>query len=288
MLKELLRFLRPASVSRIVFERTGDTITGLPRGIFTTNPDGTDCRQIRSTGDSPKWSPDGRWISFVEKTEDNGWLHSVFVMKANGQNARRLTFHHDVTATPGSWSPDSSRLAYSLWLWQEKKYELCIVEVATGSWKHVLYSDDDIYPIWAPSNKIIIRQFNAPGGPRLFEVNPDGKGFHPCPIFEPGDDEPTWMFDGTKVAFVGNEGLTVMNDDGSGRKVIRSALAPLQCAFSPDGLSIAYSTSRETPGSGFEIFIVNLNDEVKRRLVANPLKGDKEVDSRCLSWSPWL
>ena len=288
MLKELLRFVRPTPASLIVFERTGDIITGLPRGIFTISPDGTDCRQIRSTGESPKWSPDGRWISFVEQTEDNGWLHSVFVMKANGQSPRRLTFHHDVSATPGSWSPDSSRLAYSLWLWQEKKYELCIVEVATGKWSHVLRSDDDIYPIWAPSNKIIFRQFGVPGGPRLFEVNPDGKGFEPCAIFEPGDDDPAWMFDGSKVAFVGNEGLTVMNGDGSGRKIIRSARGPLQCALSPDGLSVVYSTSRETRSSGFEIFIVNLNDEVKRKLVANPLKGNKEVDSRYVSWSPWL
>jgi Tol biopolymer transport system component len=287
LLKELLRLVRPAPVSRIVFERTGETIPGLPRGIFTISPDGTDCRQLWSKGDSPKWSPDGRWISFIESTKDNGWLHSVFVMKANGQSPRRLTFHHDVAATAGSWSPDSSRLVYSLWLWQEKKNELCIVDVASGNWKHVLYSDDDMYPIWAPTNKIIFRQVNASGGLQLFEVNPDGTGFQPCPIFEEGDDEPTWTLDGSKVVFIGNEGLTVMNGDGSNRMVVRSAPEPVQCAISPDGLSVAYS-SQETRGSGFEIFTINLNDEVKRRLVANPMKGDKEIDSRGLSWSPWL
>jgi Tol biopolymer transport system component len=288
MLKELFGLVRPTPGSRIVFERTGDTISGLPHGIFTISPDGSDCRQIRPTGESPKWCPDGRSIAFVEQTEDNGWLHSVFVMKADGRNARRLTFHHDVTATPGSWSPDSSRLAYSLWLWKEKKYELCIVNEKTGNWKHVLYSEDGIYPIWAPSNKIVFRQFGKSGGPRLFEVNPNGEGLQPSPIFEPGDDEPTWMFDGSKVAFISEEGLAVMNGDGSARNVIRAARGALQCALSPDGLSAVYSSSRETPNSGFELFIVNLKDESKRKLIANPMKGDKEVDSRCASWSPWL
>src|SRR6266404_2665459 len=214
MLKELPSLIRRTDRSRIAFERTGDTIAGLPRGIFTINPDGTDCRQIRATGDSPKWSPDGRWISFVEQTEDNGWLHSVFVMRADGQKARRLTFHHDVTATPASWSSDSRYLAYSLWLWQEKKYQLCIFELDTGNWKHVLYSDDGIYPVCAPSNKIVFRQFGGSGGPGLFEVNSGREGFQLCPMFEPGDDEPAWTCDEQKVAFVSNEGLTVMNGDG--------------------------------------------------------------------------
>jgi Tol biopolymer transport system component len=274
--------------SRIVFERTGETISGLPKGIFTIKPDGSDCQQIRAKGESPKWSPDGRWIAFVEQTQDNGWLHSVFIMKPDGQNARRLTSHHDVTATPGAWSPDSKCLAYSLWLWQEKKYQLCIVEVETGRWKHVCYSDDEIYPVWSPLNKIVFRQFGKPGGHRLFEVNPDGQGFQPCPMFESGDDEPVWMWDGSRLVFGSNDGLVVMNGDGNGRRIIRSPQGALQWAMSPDGENVVYSSSRETSNAGFELFIVNLKDESKRKLVANPMKGNKEVDSRYVSWSPWL
>lgn len=286
MFKNLFQALKHAPYSRIVFERTGDTITGLPRGIFTINPDGTDCRQIREKGDSPKWSPDGRWIAFAEQTEDNGWLHSVFVMKPDGQGARRLTFHHDVTATPGTWSPDSRRLVYSLWLWQEKKYQLCIVELESGKWKSILSSEDEIYPIWSPSNKIIFRQFG--GGVQLYEVNPDGEGLQRCPLFELGDDDPAWTFDGKKIAFISNEGLTIMNGDGSDRRVVRSASGALQGALSPDGERVVYSSSRETAGSGFELFVVDLKDGSKRRLVANPMKGDKEADSRYVSWSPLL
>lgn len=286
MFKNLIQAFRGARRSRIVFERTGDTISGLPLGIFTINPDGSDCQQIRSTGESPKWSPDGRSIAFIEKTEDNGWLHSVFVMKADGRNARRLTLHDDVTATQASWSPDSRYLAYALWLWHEKRNQLCIVDVDTGQWKHVIYSDDEVYPIWSPSSKIMFRQFG--GGVQLYEVNPDGAGLQRCPLFEPGDDDPAWTFDGKKIAFISNEGLTIMNGDGSVRRVVRSASGALQGALSPDGERVVYSSSRETAGSGFELFVVDLKDGSKRRLVANPMKGDKEADSRYVSWSPLL
>lgn len=209
-------------------------------------------------------------------------------MKPDGQNVRRLTFHHDVTATPGAWSPDSKRLAYSLWLWQDKKYQLRVLDLETAQSKDVLDSESEIYPMWAPSNKIVFRQFGKSGGPRLFEVNPDGQGFQPCPMFEPGDDEPVWMVDGSKLVLGSNEGMVVMNGDTSNRRIISSPRGAIQWAMSPDGQSVVYSSSRETSNSGFEVFIVGLKDESKRELVGNPMNGDKEVDSRCVSWSPWL
>ena len=82
--------------------------------------------------------------------------------------------------------------------------------------------------------------------------------------------------------------MVVMNGDGSGRRVIRSPRGAIQWAMSPDGQSVVYSSSSEASRAGFELFVIDLRDEAKRKLVANPLKGDKEVDSRYVSWSPWL
>ncbi len=274
-------------VSRIAFERTGDHISELPRGIFTINPDGSDCRRIRSEGDSPRWSPDGKWISFAANTEDNGWLPSVFVMRADGQQERRLTFHHDVSATPGTWAPDSKRLVYSLWLWHEKRYQLCVVDLETQNWKHVDYVKNEIYPIWSPTNKIVFCEYGS-GRPSLFEIGEDGQNRRQCSIFEPGDYDPVWTYDGSKLVCGSDEGPVVMNADGSGRRTLRSPQVAIQWAISPDGQNVVYSSSRETPNSGFELFIVDLNNESKRKLVANPMKRDKEVDSRYVSWSPWL
>lgn len=223
----------------------------------------------------------------MEGTEDNGWLASVFVVKPDGQKVRRLTFHNDVDATPAFWSPDSSQLTYSLWLWQEKKYQLCIVDVDTAQWRHVLYSDDAIYPAWSPYNTIVFNQYGGSGGPQLYEVSPDGQNLQPCRIFEAGDSEPVWTPDASKVALIRNGEIIVMNSDGTSLERISSRGA-IQLAISPDGQKLAYSSSRESNNSGFEVFVVSLADKAKTRLVANPIIRDKEVDSRVVSWSPWL
>lgn len=221
----------------------------------------------------------------MEGTKDNDWLASVFVVKPNGQKVRRLTFHSDVDATPASWAPDSSQLTYSLWLWQEKKYQLCTVDLNTAEWRHVLYSEDAIYPTWSPNNAIVFSQYGGSSEPRLYEVDPDGKNFQPCKLFEPGDSEPSWTPDGTKVAFIRDGEIILMNSDGSSSERIPTRGA-IQLAISPDGQKLAYSSSQENQNSGFEVFVVHLADKSKTRLVANPIIRDKEVDSRVVSWSP--
>lgn len=251
------------------------------------NPDGTDSRRIRENGESPRWSPDGHSICFLENTPDNGWLPSVFVMRPDGQQVRRVTFHHDVSSTPATWSPDSRRLVYSLWLWEEKKYQLRVVELGTGNSRALLSSEDEIYPMWSPENKIVFNQYGSSGGPRLFEVDPSNPQLRPCAIFEPGDIEPVWSYDGSKVVVGRDAGIVVMNADGSEPEEIHCERQPIQWAISPDGQNVAY-TCQESGSAGFEVFVIGLRDKMKRKLVANPIVNDKEVDSRYISWSPWL
>lgn len=288
MFGKLLKGLAGQRSTRIAFDRTGEYVDGCPVGIYTINPDGRDCRHIRATGDSPRWSPDGRWIGYVEKTKDNGWLHSVFVMRPDGSDARRLTFHHDVMATAPAWSPDSKWLAYSLWLWQEKRSELCVVNLGTKEWKHVIYTEDQIYPVWGASNKIMFSLYNEGAVPRLFEVGPDGQGLRECVGFEPGDSEPMWTPDGSKVVFGRDGGLVIRDESGGHTHLISMQRgAAIQWDIAPDGQRVVY-TGQQTDGAGFEVFVADVNSGSIRQLVSNPIVHDHEVDSRCISWSPCL
>ncbi len=289
MLKYWLgRFANRVVSSQIVFERTGEHVPGCPRGLYTINPDGSDIRHIRPTGQSPRWSPDGRWIAFAESTRDNASLQSVFVMKPDGTDVRRLTHHHDVDATPPCWSPDSKRLAYSLWLWSENRHQLCVVEVATKQWKHLLYSEESIYPVWAPSDRIMISVRRGNPELRLFEVDSNGEQFREAAMFQPGDSEPSWTPDGRKVVFGRDGGLAVMDMGSSQIQAIPTAGTPIQWAIAPDGESVAYAAQETGSVSGFEIFVLSLNGQPKRKLVNNPIVDDHEVDSRYVSWSPYL
>ena len=274
--------------TRIAFERTGEHVPGCPRGIYTINPDGSETRHIRPSGQSPRWSPDGRWIAFSEGTRDNGGLQSVFVMRPNGADAQQITNHNDVDATPPCWSPDSKRLAYSLYLWSEKRYELCVVEVATKRWKHLLHTEDSIYAVWSPTDKILVSIRQGNSDLRLFEVDPYTGQLREAPLFEPGDSEPIWTPDGRRVVFGRDGVLTVMDTGTSQTKVIPTKGTAIQWAIAPDGESVAYAAQETGSVSGFEIFVLGLSGQPKRKLVNNPIVDDHEVDSRCVSWSPYL
>ncbi|MGH8103419.1 MAG: TolB family protein, partial [bacterium] len=61
------------------------------------------------TSTDPAWSPDGSHIAFVSRRE--GWFLQVYVMDADGKNARRLT---DITenAEHPQWAPDGRTILF--------------------------------------------------------------------------------------------------------------------------------------------------------------------------------
>lgn len=276
--------------TRIAFERHGDTIPGLSKGIYTINPDGSDCRQIRANGMTPKWSPDRQWIAFREDTEDNEWLSSIFVMRPDGQQVRRVTFHHDISVSALTWSPDSKWLAYSLWHWEEKRHQIYAVNLESGQFQQITGgTDDNAYPVWTPGNEIVFSKNTDPQqSSRLFIMNPNGQNQRECDLFVAGDYEPVWTYDGKKIVFQRGDNYCVMNADGSGLQLIPKHGRVPQMIVSPDGQYVAYSSCNDTGEAGFEIFVMKLDGTEKRKIVSNPCSKNKEVSSQDISWSSVL
>jgi Tol biopolymer transport system component len=80
--------------------------------IFVANADATGLHAIRRVpdfGSFPKWSPRGDVIAF--DNQDDGY-HAIWVIDADGRNARRLTPGHEFSNAV--WSPDGRKIAYSL------------------------------------------------------------------------------------------------------------------------------------------------------------------------------
>jgi len=83
--------------------------------LCVMNADGSHVRQLPQPGvtgaidGGPQWSPDGRRIAFERILGDND---AVYVMKADGSGARRLTAW-PLRGFQPDWSPDGRRLVFT-------------------------------------------------------------------------------------------------------------------------------------------------------------------------------
>lgn len=71
---------------------------------------GHQLRRLRGFGDSPDFSPNGRWISYEGPS-------GIFVSRANGKDRRRVTANRfaDGLDTAPDWSPDGKRIVFESW-----------------------------------------------------------------------------------------------------------------------------------------------------------------------------
>jgi Tol biopolymer transport system component len=78
-------------------------------GFYTIQSDGTDMTRIGDTGGvSPKWSPSGDKIAFIQYLSINsvaGSHTALYVMNADGSNVTRLTFAEGERVFGFSWMP---------------------------------------------------------------------------------------------------------------------------------------------------------------------------------------
>ncbi len=76
--------------------------------IWLVRSDGDDAHQITfgpGSVSSPSWSPDGRWISFMAKRNEDK-ENQIYLMRSDGGEGRRLT-NHKTALMSHHWSPDS-------------------------------------------------------------------------------------------------------------------------------------------------------------------------------------
>lgn len=85
-----------------------------PRDIYVMGVDGTGIHRLTHadpymSNDQPAWSPDGTEIAYVNHWNTHGG--SIYVMRANGTQVRRLTDSLDDWGP--AWSPDGSKIAFT-------------------------------------------------------------------------------------------------------------------------------------------------------------------------------
>ncbi|MFD1319820.1 amidohydrolase family protein [Micromonospora sonneratiae] len=156
----------------------------------------------------PAWSPDGRYLSY--SSDRSGKLDIWLRDLSTGQD-RQLTNMPNAAAVSGSWSADSSRLAFL-----DQTGALYTVEVATGSVRPIYQATyQPGRPTWSADGNTIALATIVPYSARYREGlskillvdrhTGAGRYVDPLPhrsIQTRGDDGPVWSPDGTRIAFV--------------------------------------------------------------------------------------
>jgi TolB protein len=216
--------------------------------------DGSDVPLVEERlGYLPAWSPDGTTIAFgafVGELDAEGKGEAeLFLMDSDGSNVRRIT-ERPGTDLPPSWSPDSSRIAWSGTTVPSDPSEtatsvLFMMDVASGQITELGEGSD---PVWSPDGRHIaftVAEKPPPGviptrtNLDIYTVDVETGERRQLTQERAPDEWPTWSLDGQRIAFVSARDsalgeIYVMNADGSDvRRLTENDFAEAMLAWAP-------------------------------------------------------
>jgi len=106
---------------------------------------------------SPRWSPDGQWITFISQEDGHD---DLWMVKPNGEGLHQVTkFGYDIAEY--QWSPDGSQIA--LVVIHQGSFDLFIWEQASGSLTE-LHTGMGVHsnPNWSPDGNSITYEYESP------------------------------------------------------------------------------------------------------------------------------
>ncbi|MGH3147956.1 MAG: TolB family protein, partial [Rubrobacter sp.] len=194
------------------------------------------------------WSPDGKKIVFSKNSAD------IWVVNADGTGQKRLTFTTDRQERDPAYSPDGTRIAYT------------VSPVSGGTQIYAMNANGSAQRNLTPEENVEC---------------PDGGSYAHNVV----SGHASWSSSGRRIAFRGAGGCTAagsvtgglniwtMNPDGSGKRQLTrdENTQDDQPAYSPDGTKVAFVSDRDS-NAAFpqEVYTMSAaNGSGMRRLTAN-------------------
>lgn len=259
-------------------------------------PDGAiqNVSEHESTDQDPALSPDGSHVAFVSNRDAS--VDNVWVMDANGENARSISFLSVIPSAQSNnpaWSPDGQLIAFS-----STRYGTTDIWMATAdgmnTWSVTWDSKVDTAPAFSADGSRLY--FSSDG--RLASVAVDGSDRQE--LTDPGaadalaDNDPALAPNGTHLAFwrysyhTGSH-LMIMRTDGSEmRELETGAGVSREPAWLPDSTGLVFSSDRDRStresGARTDLYAYSLNNDQITRLtrsgkdLGKPSIGHGEVE----------
>ena len=184
--------------------------------IYVMEDDGTNRRRLTKnteTQDSyPRWSPDGKKITFIRKMNKKKSQTSgeLFIMNANGKNLQRLT-DDNVSDNYPSWSPDGTKIAFRSH--RSGRSEVHVIDLATRNVTQLTGLIDDegefgsTAPDWSPDGTQIVYEKFIDLDKNIYVMSANGEDQRPL-LPDPDPDDvpmmrffPRWSADGQRILF---------------------------------------------------------------------------------------
>lgn len=236
-------------------------------------------RQLTRTGydSQPRWSPDGRWLAFRRGGEEEpGQLH---LLPVDGGEAVRVV-EHPLGVDEITWSPDSTRIAYTARVPEPGRYQRG--EGATPPGKEpprrigrLRYRLDGIgFLLDRPAHLFVVGPLADE--PEARQLTHEDWGF--------GD--PAWTPDGVWILLstqhteaelsLAGDIYAVAATGGDLRRVTRSTTTVGPCSVSPDGRTVHYlgADDLDLAGRSTSLFRVPFDGSQAPRRITDPGRWD--------------
>ena len=99
---------------------------------------------------NPAWSPDGEWIAFGRRLARTNTGRQLWLMRADGSEARPLTDDISIHYGPPSWSPDGRFLLFQQFNSNtpDEPPTIWLLEIASGDFSQI--ATNGLLPVWLP------------------------------------------------------------------------------------------------------------------------------------------
>jgi TolB protein len=224
----------------------------------------------------------GIFLTKIAMSCDRSSKKEIYMMDFDGTNVKQLTKHRSIAFAP-AWSPDSTRLAYSVYTRHKnnlKNIDLYEFNFLDNSYRMISNRKGiNSGAAYSPDGSKIALTMSFLGNPEIFTFDPKTDSVTRLTKSFGFDVDPSWSPDGKDIAFVSSRaGLPMvytMKADGS--EVHRLTYAGKYNAtpsWSPQNNKIAFAGWLD---KHFDIFIMNPDGSNIQRLSKN--QGNNEDPS---------
>jgi TolB protein len=250
--------------------------------VYMINFDGSNLARVtneRSITLSPRWSPDGQYISYTSYRDGNP---DLYMKSLNGARTKKIARFSGINLS-GSWAKDGSRILFTTR--KDGNEEIYVMNIHTGYLGRLTHHlSIDVSPTWSPDNQKIAFVSNRSGSPQIYLMDADGNNVKRLTYDGNYNTSPSWSSRGKRIAYEGlingRFQIFTIDEDGTRNTQMTFDNADHESpTWSPDGRYLVFDV-RRNDRSG--IYIMNANGSNLRLLYGG--------NSRSISpsWSPRL